>query len=57
MKILDGRELVGYIQERQAKQVRALRRTSIDYFHPGVRLQTLHEKEQVSSATQGTYTK
>ena len=25
MKILDGRELVGYIQERQAKQVRALR--------------------------------
>jgi methylenetetrahydrofolate dehydrogenase (NADP+)/methenyltetrahydrofolate cyclohydrolase len=25
MKILDGRELVGYIEERQAKQVRALR--------------------------------
>lgn len=25
MKILDGRELVGYIQERQAKQVRGLR--------------------------------
>lgn len=25
MKLLDGRELVGYIQERQAKQVRALR--------------------------------
>lgn len=25
MKILDGRELVGYIKERQAKQVRALR--------------------------------
>lgn len=25
MKILDGRELVGFIQERQAKQVRALR--------------------------------
>lgn len=27
MKILDGRELVGYIKERQAKQVRALRQT------------------------------
>ena len=25
MKILDGRELVGYVEERQAKQVRALR--------------------------------
>ena len=25
MKILDGRELVGFIQERQAKQVRGLR--------------------------------
>ena len=27
MKLLDGRELVGYIKERQAKQVRALRQT------------------------------
>lgn len=27
MKILDGRELVGYIKERQAKQVRGLRQT------------------------------
>ena len=27
MKILDGSELVGYIKERQAKQVRALRQS------------------------------
>jgi methylenetetrahydrofolate dehydrogenase (NADP+)/methenyltetrahydrofolate cyclohydrolase len=31
MKILDGRELAGYVEERQAKQVRALRQASKVY--------------------------